>query len=149
MTRGDTGMVAVLVVLFMTVLLPVGWILIAFPAEPYHVLSGEPVRHAAEASGVRLAHVSNITWQLPGAMGGKSYLLEDAEGHTLVIQTQTFETAESRDAAVVTFSAQSVGKGRTIGRLMVIGHQIIHIGPDPGGIFARLAPELRKMRSAG
>ncbi len=149
MTGGRKGLAAVLVVLFMIVFLPVGWILLAFPAEPHYAVSGEPVSHAANASGVTLVHVSDTIWQLPGAMGGRSYVLEDGEGHTLVIQTQVFETAESRDAAVVTFSAQAVGKGRPIGRIMVIGHQVVHIGPDPGGIFPRIAPELKKIRIAG
>ncbi|HOT04198.1 MAG TPA: hypothetical protein PK069_08465 [Methanolinea sp.] len=67
----------------------------------------------------------------------------------LVIQTQVFDTAGSRHAAVVTFSAHAVGNGRPIGMIMVIGHHVIHIGTDPGELFPRLAPELKKMRVAG
>jgi len=33
--------------------------------------------------------------------------------------------------------------------IMVIGHHVIHIGTDPGELFPRLAPELKKMRVAG
>ncbi|OPX66143.1 MAG: hypothetical protein A4E37_02091 [Methanoregulaceae archaeon PtaB.Bin056] len=149
MTGEKRGFAAVIAVLFVIVILPVGWILIAFPAEPHYPVPGEPVDNAVNASGVMLAHVNDITWQIPGAMGGRSYLLEDEEGHTLVVQTQVFETAESRDAAVVTYSAHTVGKGRPIGRIMVIGHQVVYIGPDPGGIFQRIAPLLREMRIAG
>jgi len=149
MTGAHKGSAAVLVVLFMIVLMPVGWILLAFPAEPHYAISGEPVGHAANVSGITVVQVSDTAWQFPGAMGGRTYVLEDGEGNTLVIQTQVFDTAESRDAAVVTFSAQAVGKGRPIGRIMVIGHQVIHIGPDPGEIFPRIAPRLRNMRIAG
>jgi len=149
MTRRDTETLAVLFVLVLIVLLPIGWILIAFPAEPYHVLTGEHVREAAQAADVRVAHVTDITWSLPGSLGGKSYVLEDHAGNTLVIQTQAFDSVESRDAAVLTFSAQSIGKGRTIGTLMVIGDQVVHIMPESGGLFSRLAPELKKRRAAG
>lgn len=143
MSEVDSATWAVIILLLLIFLLPIGWIILAYPAEPHYVVKGEPVREAAEAAGIRVINVTNITWPLPGAQGGKAYLLEDNAGNTLAVQTQTFESAKSRDAAILTFSAQSIGKGRIAGTMIVVGDQVIHISPDPGDILSRIGNELR------
>jgi hypothetical protein len=143
MSEEDSATWAVIIILVILFLLPIGWIILAYPAEPHYVVKGEPVREAAEAAGIRVINVSDITWPLPGAQGGKVYLLQDNEGNTLAVQTQTFDSPESRHAAILTFSAQSVGKGRIAGTMIVMGDQIVHIGPDPGDIISRIGNELR------
>jgi hypothetical protein len=90
-------------------------------------------------------NTSEVTWTVPGALGGRSYLLEDENGNILTIQTQKFDSLQSRDAAVVTFSTRSVGKGQTVGTMIVAGDYVIFAGPDPGGILKRIGTEL-KMR---
>jgi hypothetical protein len=144
MSEDTTATWIVILILVVIFLLPIGWIFLAYPAEPHHVVKGEPVREAAEAAGVHVVSVTDVTWLLPGAQGGKVYLLEDNAGNTLAIQTQTFDSRQSRDAAILTFGAQSVGKGKTVGTLRVVGDQVIHIGPDPGGILSEIGAELRK-----
>jgi hypothetical protein len=93
-------------------------------------------------------NTTDITWNLPGAQGGKTYVLADDAGYTVNIQTQKFDSSVSRDMAIVTFSAQSVGKGKTIGTMVVVGDQVIHIGPDPGGILKSIGSELKSKRAA-
>jgi hypothetical protein len=137
---------ALIIILIVFTLIPLGLIFLAFPAQPHFAVSGEPVREAAQAAGIRVENVIPVTWPLPGALGGKSYLLADSMGNTVYIQTQSFDSEQSRDAAIRTFAAQSVGKGRTIGTLVVIGNHLVYAGPDPGGILNRLAPELRKLQ---
>jgi hypothetical protein len=149
MSEEDSATWAVVIILVLLFLLPIGWIILAYPAEPHYMVTGEPVREAAEAAGIQVTSVTDITWPLPGAQGGKAYLLEDNAGNALAVQTQTFESAESRDAAILTFSAQSVGKGKTTGTLIVVGDQIIHIGPDTGGFISRIGAELRKRQGGG
>jgi len=146
MSESDNGAIALLVILVIIFLVPIGLILLTFPAEPYHAVTGEPVREAAQAAGVKVINTTDITWNLPGALGGKAYVLAVDEGNTLIIQTQKFDSSVSRDVAIVTFSAQSVGKGKTIGTLIVVGDQVIHIGPDTGGILPGIASELKKKR---
>jgi hypothetical protein len=131
----------------MIFLLPIGWIFFTYPAEPHYVVTGEPVREAAQVAGIQVVSTSDITWPLTGAIGGKTYILKDDAGNTMAVQTQRFDSAESRDAAILTFSAQSVGRGKTAGTLIVVGDQLIHFGPDPGGILSRIGTELREKRS--
>jgi hypothetical protein len=106
-------------------------------------VTGEPVREAAQATGIRVVNTSDVTWTVPGALGGKSYLLEDENGNTLTVQTQKFDSPGSRDAAVVTFSTRSVGKGQTVGTMLVAGDYVIYAGPDPGGIMKRIGTGLK------
>jgi len=146
MSENDSTSIALLVILVIIFLVPIGLILLTFPAEPYHVVTGEPVREAAQAAGVTVINITDVTWNLPGALGGKTYVLANDAGNTVSIQTQIFDSSVSRDAAIVTFSAQSVGKGKTIGTMVVVGDQVIHIGPDPGGILPGIASELKKKR---
>jgi hypothetical protein len=147
MSENDNTAIALLVILVIIFLVPIGLIILTFPAEPYHVVTGEPVREAAQAVGVKVTNTTDITWNLPGALGGKIYELADDAGNTVHIQTQKFDSAVSRDAAIITFSAQSVGKGKPIGTMVVVGDQVIHIGPDPGGILPHIATGLKQKRS--
>lgn len=146
MNENDKTGIAVIVILVFIILAPIALILFTFQSEPYHVVGGEPVREAAQAVGVRVVNTSEVAWALPGSMGGKSYVLEDDDANTVIIQTQKFDGPASRDVAILTFSAQSTGKGKTIGTLIVIGDHLIHISPDRGGILQRIAPELQKKR---
>jgi hypothetical protein len=146
MSDEDTATWIVVIILVMIFLLPIGWIFLAYPAEPHYVVTGEPVREAAGATGITVISASNSTWPLVGAEGGMIYILGDDAGNTLAVQTQRFDSAESRDAAILTISTQTIGKGKTAGTLIVIGDQVIHFGPDPGGIISRVATELREKR---
>jgi hypothetical protein len=138
-----TSAVALLVLLAIIVLAPIGLIILAFPAEPYHLVTGEPVREAAQATGIRVINSSDVTWTVPGALGGRSYLLEDEDGNTLTIRTQKFDSPQSRDAAVVAFSTRSVGRGQSVGTMIVAGDYVIFAGPDPGGILKRIGTQLK------
>jgi hypothetical protein len=142
MNEGDNALVILIILIL--VFLPFGWLILAFSAEPYHVVTGEPLREAAQNAGINVVSSTNVTWPFPGATGGKNYVLEDTQGNTLNIQTQTFDSAASRDAAIQTYAAQSVGKGKPVGALVVIGQLVIYIPPDQRGIMTKVIPELRK-----
>jgi hypothetical protein len=149
MTDRTTAETTAIVLLIVFVLIPFAMIVLAYPAVPYHPVPGEPVREAAVSSGIRVTNVTPVTWPLKGSLGGNKYTLTDETGSTLVIQTQRFDSALSRDGAVAVFSAQSVGKGKTVGTLFVVGDHVIHVSPDTAGILTRIGPELRKRGRTG
>jgi len=147
MSRTDDIIVIILV--FMFVVLPFCWVFVIYPEHPYFVVNGEPLRDAAQAAGVKVTYTEDILWPFPGATGGKIYILEDDAGHTLTIQTQNFDSTETRNAAILTHSAQTTGKGRPVGTVLVAGHQVIYVSPGQGEILAKIAPEIKKIAAAG
>ena len=141
MKRADD--IIVIGILVMIVIMPIGWLILLYPANPYFVVEGEPLREAAEAAGLEIIHTEDIFWPFPGATGGKIYLLEDDDGNTISVQTQRFESKVARNAAIRTYSAQGTGKGRTVGRLLVVGQEVIYISPDTSGILPKIAPAIK------
>lgn len=138
---------AAILLLVLMLLLPFLWILVGTTTEPYHVVSGEPLREAAQAAGITVVSATDTTWPIAGATGGKTYTLADENGNTYTVMTQKFDSAGSRDAAVVAYNAQSVGRGRPIGRLIPVGNYLIYIQPYTSGILKRIAPELQKYKA--
>jgi len=144
MTDGDNGGWVAILILVLIFLLPIGWMMVFYSAEPYHVVSGEPLRVAAEAAGITVVSAKDSTWPVAGATGGKTYTLSDENGNLYTVQTQSFDSAGSRDAAVQVYAAQSVGRGRPVGKLIVVGNQLVYVKPYTSAILNRIAPELRK-----
>jgi hypothetical protein len=147
MTDGDNGTWAVILILIVMFLIPIGWILVFYPAESYHVVSGEPVREAVQAAGITVVSATDSTWPVAGATGGKTYTLSDENGNQYSVQTQSFDSAGSRDTAVQVYTAQSVGRGRPSGKLIVVGNQLVYITPYTSGILNRIAPGIRKSQA--
>ena len=147
MTNGDNGAWAVILILIVIFLLPIGWMLVFYSAEPYHVVSGEPLRDAAQAAGIKVVSATDSTWPVAGATGGKTYTLSDETGNIYTVQTQLFDSAGSRDAAIQVFNAQSVGRGRPVGKLIIVGNHLVYVKPYTSEILKRLAPELQKLKT--
>jgi hypothetical protein len=140
-SRLELGLHIFLIIVFLT---PIGVIIFVAEEAPFHHVSGEPVTEAAQATGVRVASVKDISWNLPGAMGGKTYVLTDNAGEMVTISTQAFDSAESRDAAIRMYNSYSVGRGHPVGSLMVVGQHVIYVTHAQSDIMMRLAPELKK-----
>ncbi len=147
MSKTDNVALTILIILILIFLLPLGWLMVAFPAEPYRAIVGEPISEAAQNAGLTIVNTTNVTWNFPGALGGKIHVLKDKSGNMLTIQTQSFDSPGSRDAAIQAHSAQTVGKGKPIGTIVVIGQEIVYIPPDQGGILVNLTPELLKQKA--
>jgi hypothetical protein len=111
------------------------------------VVSGEPVREAAQAAGITVVSATDSTWPVAGAMGGKTYTLSDESGNIYTIRTQKFDSAESRDAAIQVYNAQSLGHGRPVGKLIVVGNYLVYVQPFTSAILKRIAPELQKLKT--
>jgi hypothetical protein len=147
MNESDNGSWAVVLILILIFLVPVIWIVVLYPAEPYHVVSGEPLRDAAQAAGIKVVSATDSTWPVPGATGGKTYTLSDENGNIYTVQSQSFTSAGSRDAAIQVFNAQSVGRGKPVGKLIIVGNHLLYVKPYTSEILKRIAPELQKLKA--
>jgi hypothetical protein len=136
--------IGLLILLIMVVLLPFVLVLGIAEVSPYYQITGEPVNEAATATGITVASVKDTTWNLPGATGGKTYVLTDKTGETVIVSTQSFDSAASRDAAVRAYNAQPVGRGKPVGSLVVLGQHLVYVTPANSNILKTLAPELKK-----
>ncbi len=136
--------IGLLILLIMVVLLPFVLVLGIAEASPYYQITGEPVNDAAIVTGITVASVKDSTWNLPGATGGKTYVLTDKAGETVIVSTQSFDSAASRDAAVRSYNAQPVGRGKPVGSLVVLGQHLVYVTPANSDILKTLAPELKK-----
>jgi hypothetical protein len=148
MTNQDNGSWGVILILILIFLVPIGWILVFSAAEPYHVVSGEPLRDAAQAAGIKVVNATDSTWPVPGATGGKTYTLSDENGNIYTVQSQSFDIAASRDAAIQVYNAQTVGRGRPVGKLIIVGNNLLYVTPYTSEILKRIAPELQKLKTA-
>ena len=142
--RMEHGLVLFLVLMF---LIPCIMIIFISEEVPYRIVPGEPVRDVAQAMGISVTSVKDTTWNLPGATGGKTYVLTDSAGNVVTVSTQVFDSAESRDAAIRLYNANPVGRGKPMGSLMVVGQHLIYITPANSEILQRIAPELKKKSS--
>ncbi|MDO9325718.1 MAG: hypothetical protein Q7T80_12275 [Methanoregula sp.] len=140
-TRLEVGLFLFLIVV---VMLPLGLILVIAEESPYHQVSGEPVNEAALATGITVTSTKDTTWNLPGATGGKTYVLTDKNGESVTVATQSFDSAQSRDGAVRIYNAQSVGRGKPVGSLVVLGQHLVYVTPAHSRILEQLTPELKK-----
>ncbi len=102
---------------------------------------------AAQAAGITVVSAIDSTWPLPGATGGKIYTLSDENGNLYTVQTQSFDSAGSRDAAIQVYNAQSVGRGRPVGKLFIVGNHLLYVKPYTSEILKRIAPELQKIKT--
>lgn len=144
-SRMEIGLFVFLIVI---VLIPFGLILIAAEESPFHQVSGEPVSDAAKVTGISITSVKDTTWNMPGATGGKMYILTDNYGEVITVSTQSFDSAESRDAAIRLYNSHPVGHGKPVGSLVVLGQHLVYVTPANSDILQRLAPELKKKISS-
>jgi len=147
MNESDTAAWGAILIILVIFLLPIGWMLVFYAAEPYHVVSGEPLRDAAQAAGITVVSATDSTWPVTGATGGKTYTLSDENGNIYTVQSQSFDSAGSRDAAIQLYNAQSVGRGRPVGKLIIVGNHLLYVKPYTSEILKRIAPELQNLKA--
>ncbi len=140
----DIGLVVFLVVIF---LIPFALIIAVSGPEPYHIVAGNPVKNAAQAVGITINSENDTQWNVPGAMGGKRFVLSDSQGNIVTIETQAFDSAESRDAMINTYNSNKIGKGKPVGDLIIVGQHLIYITPANNPLIKEISQELKKYRS--
>ena len=110
-------------------LIPCGLIIFVSEEAGYYQVSTDPAASVTRMTGYSVLSVNDTTWNVPGAVGGKTYTLEDPNGQTVMIATQAFDSAESRDAAIRTHNANVVGHGKQVGSLFVHGQYVVYVTP--------------------
>jgi len=147
MNESDTAAWVAILIILAVFLLPIIWIVALYPAEPFHAVRGEPVREAAQGAGITVVGATDSTWPVAGATGGKTYTLSDENGNIYTVQSQSFDNAGSRDAAVQVYNAQSVGRGRSVGKLFIVGNHLVYVTPYTSEILKAIAPGLQKLKT--
>jgi hypothetical protein len=148
MKNDDIIAILLIVIVFIMLIIPFGLIILTFPAESYRVTGGEPVRDAAGTSGLSVCSVTDAKWNLTGATAGKSYLISDncaspSSTNAVTIHVQTFDSESTRDAAIHLHNQMSIGKGKPVSRVTVVGDSIVYITPYDTNLSTRIVDELK------
>ena len=141
----EHGLMVFLVVMF---LIPCGIIIFVSHEAAYFQVSGEPVKDAANLTGITISSVKENAGYLPGATGGRTYVLSDNNGNTLTLATQTFDSQESRDAAIRLYNSHPVGHGKPVSSLHIVGQHLVYATPSNSPILEKIAPVLKQKSRA-
>jgi len=135
--RMEHGLVLLLVLM---VLIPCGLVIAIVSEVPFREIPSDPAERVVLPDGYTVTLVNSTTWSLPGALGGKTYVIMDRNGNRVIVATQAFASAEERDAVIRVYNANAIGRGRQAGGLIVHGQYIISVTPaDPDIIQAHRA----------
>lgn len=135
--------IALVLFLFAIALLPPVMLILAASPEPYYPVTGEPVRDVLAEQGATLLSVKDTRWNMPGAMGGRTYVILDRDGRETIISTQTFENEMARDAAVRSWHAGGTGRGRQTGALFIHGETLVTVTPFDRPVIGTLGTSLK------
>jgi hypothetical protein len=136
--------IALVLFLFAIILLPAGLLILAAGPKPYYPVTGEPVRDILAEQGSTLVSVKDMQWNMPGATGGKTYVILDRDGRETIISTQTFTSEQARDAAIRSWHAGGTGHGRQTGALFIKGETLITVTPSDRPIIETLGRYLKE-----
>lgn len=134
-----------LVLVVAVIMLPVSVAVLTHGTDPYRVLEGDPVVTAAEKTGMIICSETDAKWDIPGNTGGKIYIISDncdKPSETIRVETYSFDSAGSRDAAIKAYHSNTIGKNRPHGNMIVLGQHLIFIESPGGSLFAGIAAEL-------
>jgi len=135
--RMEHGLVVFLVLMF---LIPCGLVIVVASEIPFRQVPSDPAERAILPDGYTITFANVTTWNLPGSLGGKTYVITDRNGNTILVETQAFASARERDAAIRVYNTNTIGRGRQVGGLIVHGQYIIAVTPsNPDIIHAHRA----------
>jgi hypothetical protein len=142
-TRTEIGL---LILVLAVVLIPLGIVILAGSHSPYYAVNGEPVKDILAKKGISVTSVKENLWNVPGATGGKIYVLTDADGQQTTIATQSFDSEASRDAAIRAWHSSQPGRGKPIGDLIVVGQHLVVVTPSNRPVMGTIGPELTSVQ---
>ncbi len=152
--QSGAGSIAAILIVGMILIIPLGLCFYtAPPAESYPVtLYEDPLLDAVHNAGATICDTTNTQWDVPGATGGKTYVVStdctnQNSANTITVQIQAFDSQESRDAAVMTYNTMTVGRGKPTGNLFVYGQYVIYVTPPNTPLMKNIGAELRKMKA--
>ncbi|MBN1431508.1 MAG: hypothetical protein JW931_01910 [Methanomicrobiaceae archaeon] len=134
-----------LILVIAIVMLPVSFAVLTHGSDPYRIVAGDPIEAAAEKAGLAVCSETENTWNIPGAAGGRVYIISDncdEPSETVRIETQAFDSADSRDAAIKAFHTNIIGKTGTHGNMIVFGQYLIFTDSSGGSILGKIVEKL-------
>jgi flagellar basal body-associated protein FliL len=137
-----------LVLVIAIIMLPISAAILTHGTDPYRIIEGNPVETAAEKAGLVVCSETPVTWNLAGAEGGKIYQISDNCANpteTVRIEVQKFDSAESRDAAILLFHSRTLGKAKPPGNMLIIGQYLVFVDSSGSSLFGSIAEELDKI----
>lgn len=137
-----------LILVIAIILLPVSVAVITHGTDPYRVIEGEPLVAAAEKAGLTVCSETDVTWNIPGNTGGKIYTISDncdQPSKTVRIEVYSFDSENSRNAAIQAYHSNKIGKAGLRGNMIVLGQHLIFIDSSGSSLFGRIAAELDKL----
>jgi hypothetical protein len=150
--ESGSGSILAIGVVFMILIIPIGLCFYsAPPAEPYTVVVTDPLETAVHNAGAIICDTTNTQWDVPGATGGKTYVVSydctnQNSANTITVQIQAFDSQESRDAAVMMYNTMTVGKGKPTGNLFAYNQYLIYVTPPNTPLMKSIGVELQKMK---
>jgi len=140
--------IGAVILVVLIILLPFGWILLAHePPGPFtKETSIEKIKDAMLRSGIVLCSEKDNSWDVPGALGGKTYVISGDckavdQSPDIIIHVQKFESEETRDAAIRGFNSQT--RGRPNGVILTHGPYVILLqGPLHGDVASKIKEAL-------
>ncbi|MDD1665808.1 MAG: hypothetical protein LUQ32_10675 [Methanomicrobiales archaeon] len=150
--ESGSGSILAIGVVLMFLIIPIGLCFYTAPAEPYTVVPEDPLLTAVHEAGAYICDTTNTQWDVPGATGGKTYIVsydckDQTSSNTITVQIQAFDSQDSRDAAVMMYNTMTVGKGKPTGNLFAYNQYLIYVTPPNTPLMKSIGAELQKMKS--
>jgi hypothetical protein len=133
-----------LIFMVIVLLIPCALAVVFAQETPYHEVPFDPAEKAVLAEGFTVTGVNATIWNIPGAIGGRTYTITRPNGETFVISTQAFDSTEARDAAIRQHNANTMGRGRHVGGLIVHGQYIISVTPVDADIIHAIQSAVKR-----
>jgi hypothetical protein len=149
--ESGSGSILAIGIVLMFLIIPIGLCFYTAPSETYTVGPANPLPAAVQAAGASICSTTDKQWDVPGATGGKTYVISyncaaQTSSNTITVQVQAFDSQESRDAAVMTYNTMTVGKGKPTGNLFAYKQYLIYVTPPNTPLMKSIGAELQKMK---
>ena len=145
--KQEVVIMAVILVLAI-ILLPVTFAVLTHGTDPYRVIEGNPIEIAAEKAGLSVCSETETSWNIAGLTKGMAYTISDNCANpteTIKIDVLSFDSAESRDAAVMAYHSNTIGKNHPHGSLIVLGQYLIYVSYSGSSLLDKISDELDKI----
>lgn len=148
MNEKTEWIIVALVLVIAIIMLPISVAILTHGSDPYRTIETNPVEAVAEAAGLTICSETPVTWNLAGAEGGKIYTISDNcenPSTTITVEVQKFNSQESRDAAILLYRTNTIGKAKTSGSMIVVGQYLVFVSDKGSSLFRAIAEKIDKI----
>jgi hypothetical protein len=147
MNEKQEVIIVVVILVIAIIMLPVSLAVLTHSTNPYYIIQENPIEIAAEKAGLSICSETEIAWNIPGLTKGMTYTIADnCENPTemIIIDVLSFDSSESRDAAILAYHSNTIGKNSLHGNLIVLGQYLIYINYSGSSLLDKISEELGK-----